>query len=76
MEEHEVGIQPDNGAGEVTCIHHWLIEPPNGPTSMGVCKRCGAMREFDNQLPTKSAATPQTTAQSSDEQAVHAGQQN
>ena len=30
------------------CQHHWLIEEPAGPTSHGVCKRCGAEREFFN----------------------------
>jgi len=28
---------------------HWFrIETPNGPTSEGVCKRCGEMRVFPN----------------------------
>ncbi|MBI1885251.1 MAG: hypothetical protein HYS09_02885 [Chloroflexi bacterium] len=30
------------------CAHHWLIENPNGETSIGVCKYCGASREFRN----------------------------
>jgi hypothetical protein len=25
--------------------HHWLIESPNGPTSVGVCRLCGHKRE-------------------------------
>jgi hypothetical protein len=33
---------------EVQCRHHWLIESPHGPTSMGNCKLCGAQREFHN----------------------------
>jgi hypothetical protein len=33
-----------------TCRHHWLIEPPNGPTSKGVCKLCGEVKFFDNIL--------------------------
>jgi len=28
--------------------HHWLIANQNGETSDGVCKRCGAHREFIN----------------------------
>ncbi|MBI4200560.1 MAG: hypothetical protein HY535_08840 [Chloroflexi bacterium] len=32
------------------CRHHWLIEPPQGPTSPGVCLLCGARREFKNYL--------------------------
>lgn len=30
------------------CQHHWLIESPDGPVSMGVCRLCGAEREFQN----------------------------
>ena len=29
-----------------TCVHHWLIGPPVGETSSGVCKRCGETRTF------------------------------
>ena len=35
-------------AVEASCIHHWVIEPPNGLTSRGVCKRCGTDRDFAN----------------------------
>jgi hypothetical protein len=28
--------------------HRWLIDEPNGPMSMGVCKVCGASKEFRN----------------------------
>ncbi len=30
------------------CRHHWIIATPNGATSRGVCKRCGAARDFPN----------------------------
>lgn len=30
------------------CRHHWLIDPPDGPTSDARCKRCGARRQFRN----------------------------
>jgi hypothetical protein len=30
------------------CRHHWLIESPHGPTSLGTCKLCGAQKEFRN----------------------------
>lgn len=33
-----------------TCQHYWLIEPPNGPTSRGLCKLCGEVKVFDNML--------------------------
>ena len=30
------------------CVHHWVIEVPNGPLSGGVCQRCGEERDFQN----------------------------
>lgn len=36
------------GLPETQCRHHWVIEPPQGATSSGFCKRCGAEREFLN----------------------------
>jgi hypothetical protein len=30
------------------CIHHWIIETPNGRESSGACKRCGLKRAFAN----------------------------
>ena len=34
------------------CIHHWVIEAPNGRCSIGACKRCGLQREFRNSTET------------------------
>jgi len=34
-----------------TCIHFWVIEPPHGPTSHGVCTLCGIERDFQNWIP-------------------------
>ena len=31
-----------------TCHHYWVIDSPEGPTSRGVCKFCGAVKEFYN----------------------------
>ena len=33
------------------CSHRWMIESPNGPTSMGKCMDCGAEGEFKNSVP-------------------------
>ncbi|MCC7363966.1 MAG: hypothetical protein IT303_06310 [Dehalococcoidia bacterium] len=30
--------------------HRWRIDEPNGPRSIGVCKTCGATKEFKNWL--------------------------
>ena len=40
-------LDRENPAGEM-CIHHWLIDRPAGPISMGVCRICGAREEFKN----------------------------
>jgi hypothetical protein len=32
------------------CVHHWIIDSPEGPTSFGRCKLCGATAEFTNEL--------------------------
>ena len=53
----EVEEEADHG-------HHWLIESPNGPTSVGTCKVCGLIREFKNSIQitsclfNKSKSTP------------------
>lgn len=30
------------------CVHHWIVEPPGGPTSGARCRRCGEERSFSN----------------------------
>lgn len=35
-------------AKQDSCKHHWRIASPSGETSTGVCKICGASREFQN----------------------------
>lgn len=72
---------PEREHAEATqaCSHRWMIESPNGPTSMGTCMNCGAKGEFKNSIPisgweragsrakknaNKSAASPSTGAKS------------
>lgn len=33
------------------CVHHWLIEPPEGMESEGTCRKCGATDIFPNLIP-------------------------
>ena len=35
----------------VTCVHHWIIDPPDGPVSTGMCQKCGEKRQFQNYFP-------------------------
>ena len=32
------------------CVHHWIIEAPEGRTSFGKCRFCGMVKEFYNDL--------------------------
>lgn len=36
---------------QITCVHHWIIDEPEGPVSKGYCKKCGEEREFQNYFP-------------------------
>lgn len=33
------------------CVHHWLIDPPEGKASEGTCRKCGATDMFPNTIP-------------------------
>lgn len=41
----------DRDAAQDTCIHYWVIDSPEGPTSRGICKLCDAEHEFNNCIP-------------------------
>ena len=32
------------------CIHYWVFETPSGPTSKGVCKKCGKKQVAENHM--------------------------
>lgn len=47
-------VVKDVSAKDITldeCKHYWKIESSNNATSIGVCKYCGAEKEFLNSLP-------------------------
>lgn len=50
MVRHKLEDAPQETMTTTTCPHHWIIEPATGPTSLGVCKLCGAEKEFSNQF--------------------------
>lgn len=39
-------LQASHEGKQLECVHHWLLERPNGATTKAVCKKCGAEREF------------------------------
>ena len=47
MEQGATKTRPAQRA-QANCVHHWLIESPNGRESQGVCKHCGKAKEFVN----------------------------
>ena len=38
------------------CVHHYILEPPNGANCLGVCKKCGAKKIHSNELGKKVVA--------------------
>ena len=42
---------PQKPVAESECRHYWIIEGAGGSTSRGVCKFCGAKKEFHNSWP-------------------------
>lgn len=51
-----VGLVSPNPKGQgskepPSCVHHWVIEPSNGPISWGVCQICHEGKEFQNSIP-------------------------
>lgn len=49
-EDTEMSTQSANVVGTNHHFHHWRIEEANGPRSVGVCKYCGAEKQFKNWL--------------------------
>jgi len=41
-----------------TQAHHWVLEIPSGPVSLGTCQRCGDTREFANTVDDRSFVNP------------------
>ncbi len=47
--------EPRELTTENNCQHYWVIDDASGPTSRGICKFCGAEKEFQNSWPGSSA---------------------
>ena len=39
---------PEKEHSTETCRHYWVIEEPVGAVSIGVCRECAEVREFNN----------------------------
>ena len=48
---HKRAAAPEKTVEEIRppgCAHRWVIESPNGDTSHGICRVCGAEKDFPN----------------------------
>ena len=52
--------EPIEERKQETCVHHWVIDPPEGPMSQGICRKCGTTREFQNFFPYSTWETGRT----------------
>ena len=71
----------DNAAETVSeCRHHWVIQPADGPASIGACQICGESREFknfvesatwgDSRIASKNSSASATAESTSDDEDV------
>ena len=51
MGKIRVQARDSDRASLKTCVHHWVFEPVSGPTSKGVCKKCGDTCDGQNFMP-------------------------
>ena len=63
---NELKTAPEEQIGESKCCHYWIIEISKGPTSRGMCKFCGAEREFDSYGPDAWSAWDRDTSTSAE----------
>ena len=47
----ETDVKPEEHQDKSECCHYWLIDSPNGAISKGICKLCGAEKDFYNSVP-------------------------
>ena len=49
VDEQAAGLSPASSVIQ-QCSHHWVIQDGDGPTSAGVCRLCGELKQFKNYL--------------------------
>ncbi len=45
-----LGFPQSSFSSDYQCVHFWVIETPNGPTSQGTCQICGRVQLFRNSV--------------------------
>ena len=64
LDDRRDGSLPDDGRESSIHMHHWLIAKQDGPESKGVCKWCGARRNFINAFTGPYGGHPRRLARS------------
>ena len=59
-EEEKIAEESTGG-----CCHHWVIQPADGPISIGSCQVCGETREFKNYVESATWGDSRTTGKGS-----------
>ena len=52
VQQAEAVLEQEVPEGFLVCQHHWLIQAADGPTSAGVCRICGEIKDFKNYVET------------------------
>ena len=79
----EPEIENDSAATVVVCRHRWVIQPADGPVSIGRCQICDESREFknyvesatwgDSRISNKNSAASEGAGSTSDDEDSGAG---
>ncbi len=64
-EEEKIAAESTGG-----CCHHWVIQPADGPISIGTCQVCGETREFKNYVESATWGDSRTTSKGSSDSAT------
>ncbi len=59
---------------QITCCHHWVIQPATGPVSQGMCLTCGEEREFKNYVEAATWGDPRLSNRSGSKRPVAAAE--
>ncbi|MCH8799943.1 MAG: hypothetical protein IH963_03445 [Chloroflexi bacterium] len=82
----EPEVENNAAATVAECRHHWVIQPADGPVSIGACQICGETREFknyvesatwgDSRIASKNASASASVVSTSDDEDSDEGRES
>ena len=82
----EPEVENNAAATVAECRHHWVIQPADGPVSIGACQICGETREFknyvesatwgDSRIASKNASASASVVSTSDDEDSEEGRES